>query len=93
MTLNDVYYRQSIYETRLRDTLGLRKNLTREEWKAIDYALLDREQYNKHSIVYQDGRPLNEHKLSKERRRYRSMPIRGKGQGEHQLAEIDHSSS
>ena len=94
MILNDVYFRQSIYETRLRDTLGIRKNLTREEWKTIDCALsVRKEYYNKHSTVYQDGRPLSEHKISKERRRYRSIPIRVKRPGEHQLAEIDCSGS
>lgn len=93
MTLNDVYYRQSIYETRLRDTLGLRKNLTGDDWNAIDTVLLGREQCKKHSIVLQDGRPLKKQKLSKERRRYRSMPTRGKRPGEHLLAEIDRSSS
>jgi hypothetical protein len=80
--------RLSIYETRLRDTLGLIKNLKRDHWQAIDCGLVMRERHGKPSVVYHNDRILSNAKVLKERGRYRLAASDHQGQGKGLLSGV-----
>jgi hypothetical protein len=66
--------RLSSYETKLRDVLGLQKNLKAEDWAVIGRLVASRPQAN----VYYHGRIIPHHKLKRNIRRYSKMKIRGR---------------
>ncbi|RDW72890.1 hypothetical protein BP6252_06797 [Coleophoma cylindrospora] len=66
--------RTSIYETRLRDQLGLVKNLKKSDWHSIDHNLKMRDRLGKESIVRHNAKPLDRKRISKARKRYADLP-------------------